>query len=659
MRKILLAASLAAATTCGAADEQIPIESFFKLAQYSAMAISPDGVHIAALAPVNGRQNLVVLDLEHKKGAPLTQLGDRDIVFFAWLNSKRLLVQTGKLGVRDDDARGGGLYAVDVDGSNDRRIAEGGDELAFTGIRTTFTDTSLVRTLPDSDDIIAVETLVEEHKVTPGALVRINTRSARRTNVSGTKPDAGDNELWVADNKGVARAFVAQSNSKVRIWYRAGENAPWVKLDEFGALSEGQWQPLALAEDDKTLLVGSHRGHDKEAIVRYDPEKKTFGEVVASHPQVDLSTLVDDPATGAVVGVLYDADRAGVAWFDEKLASVQVALDKALAGAVNGFSWSNDRQRFVIRSRSDVNPGSFYYFDRANGKLQWLADRMPWIDPKKMSPMTPVRYKARDGLEIPAYLTIPRGSSGKNLPMVAVIHGGPWIPGDEWGFDREVQFLASRGYAVLQPNYRGTTRYGWKHFTASFKQWGLAMQDDITDGVQWAIEQGYRRFQTRLHLRGKLWRLRDDDGRDQDARPIQVRHQLRGRHRPRPLRDRDVVGLRLLAGPRPRDEGHVRRYRERRGATQGHVPRPSRLPHQGAGDDGLRRGRRARGARARHAHEGRHGKRGTTSRVDDRRGRGPRLSADGEPGDVLRSHGKIPRQVHRPRREVTASPGGP
>lgn len=491
MRKILLAASLAAATTCGAADEQIPIESFFKLAQYSAMAISPDGVHIAALAPVNGRQNLVVLDLEHKKGAPLTQLGDRDIVFFAWLNSKRLLVQTGKLGVRDDDARGGGLYAVDVDGSNDRRIAEGGDELAFTGIRTTFTDTSLVRTLPDSDDIIAVETLVEEHKVTPGALVRINTRSARRTNVSGTKPDAGDNELWVADNKGVARAFVAQSNSKVRIWYRAGENAPWVKLDEFGALSEGQWQPLALAEDDKTLLVGSHRGHDKEAIVRYDPEKKTFGEVVASHPQVDLSTLVDDPATGAVVGVLYDADRAGVAWFDEKLASVQVALDKALAGAVNGFSWSNDRQRFVIRSRSDVNPGSFYYFDRANGKLQWLADRMPWIDPKKMSPMTPVRYKARDGLEIPAYLTIPRGSSGKNLPMVAVIHGGPWIPGDEWGFDREVQFLASRGYAVLQPNYRGTTRYGWKHFTASFKQWGLAMQDDITDGVQWAIEQGY------------------------------------------------------------------------------------------------------------------------------------------------------------------------
>jgi dipeptidyl aminopeptidase/acylaminoacyl peptidase len=137
-----------------------------------------------------------------------------------------------------------------------------------------------------------------------------------------------------------------------------------------------------------------------------------------------------------------------------------------------------------------MNPGSYYFFDRAKGKLEWLADSMPWIDPKKMSPMTPVRYKARDGLEIPAYLTIPRGSSGKNLPMVAMIHGGPWYSGDEWAFNPEVQFLASRGYAVLQPNFRGTTRYGWKHFSSSFKQWGLAMQDDITDGVQWTVAQG-------------------------------------------------------------------------------------------------------------------------------------------------------------------------
>ncbi len=104
--------------------------------------------------------------------------------------------------------------------------------------------------------------------------------------------------------------------------------------------------------------------------------------------------------------------------------------------------------------------------------------------------MTPVRYKARDGLEIPAYLTIPKGSSGKNLPLVMFIHGGPWVDGDEWGYNPDVQFLASRGYAVLQPNYRGTQHYGWKHFASSFKQWGLAMQDDVSDGVKWAVKEG-------------------------------------------------------------------------------------------------------------------------------------------------------------------------
>jgi dipeptidyl aminopeptidase/acylaminoacyl peptidase len=143
-----------------------------------------------------------------------------------------------------------------------------------------------------------------------------------------------------------------------------------------------------------------------------------------------------------------------------------------------------------VTAFSDVLPASFYYFDRKTGKLEFLADEMPWIDPKKMSHMTPVRYKARDGLEIPAYLTIPRGSSGRNLPLVMVIHGGPWVEGDEWFWDPEVQFLASRGYAVLQPNYRGTTRYGWKHYASSFKQWGGTMQDDITDGVKWAVAQG-------------------------------------------------------------------------------------------------------------------------------------------------------------------------
>jgi dipeptidyl aminopeptidase/acylaminoacyl peptidase len=489
MKRFIALAAALAATAALAAGNDIPIQDFFKPSQYGAMQISPDGKRIAALAPVNGRQNLVMLDLEGKKAVPLTRLDNKDIVAVFWLNSRRLLVRTGTIGTRVDDSRGGGLYAVDFDGGNERLVAEGGDEMGSqVGVMGAFHAFRYVRRLPDSDDIILAETIISEHKAAPAALYRVDTRTNRRTAISGQKPDSGDTENWVVDNKGVARAFVATSQGRVRIWYRPNADAAWVKLDEFSPVKEGQWFPEAVAEDDKTLYVSSWRGRDKAAIVRYDPATRTFGDVVAAHPQVDLSNLVRTPSE--ILGVVYDADRAGVAWFDEKLAAVQSAIDKALAGNVNVLSWSDDKTRFVITSYSDVLPGSFYYFDRKVGKLEWLADRRPWIDPKKMSPMTPVRYKARDGLEIPAYLTIPKGSSGKNLPLVAVIHGGPWVTGDEWAFDPEVQFLASRGYAVLQPNYRGTTRYGWKHFSASFKQWGGTMQDDITDGVRYLASEG-------------------------------------------------------------------------------------------------------------------------------------------------------------------------
>ena len=487
MRRLAISLAAAAASLACAADK-LPIEDFFKLPQYSAMVISPDGKHIAALAPVKGRQNLVVLDMDHRKGVPVTQLDNKDIVQVFWLNDKRLMVRTGKRGVRQDDSRGGAMYAVDYDGENARKVIEGGDERMNDDSIMVWHGLNFVRRIPDTDDFIAQEHVFEQYKMSPGVLYRINSRTGRQVTISGIKPDSGDDENWVVDRKGVARVFSVASNKRERIWYRAGEDAPWRKLDEFPTLSGDSWRPLAVAEDDKSLYVESHRGRDKGAIVRYDPEKKEFGEVIAAHPQVDLSQLIY-PKT-KLLGVRYDADKVGTAWFDDGIAQVQAAMDKSLPDTVNLLSFSDDHQRFIVTAFSDVLPASFYYFDRKSGKLEFLADEMPWIDPKKMSHMTPVRYKARDGLEIPAYLTIPRGSSGKNLPLVMVIHGGPWVEGDEWFWDPEVQFLASRGYAVLQPNYRGTTRYGWKHYASSFKQWGGTMQDDITDGVKWAVAQG-------------------------------------------------------------------------------------------------------------------------------------------------------------------------
>ena len=483
----LLAFAAAALTLASrAADPLPPLEAFFRLPQYAAMRISPDGKHIAALAPVNGRQNLVVLDVPPKEARALSSFDSRDVVWFEWLNDKRLLLQTGTLATRDAESRGGGIFAVDADGGESRLLVEGSDERLTGGMRAVYRAISVVRNLPGTDDFIGEEFVYDPYTTSTGELYRINSRTGRRTSLGVGKPESTKQEEWVVDKHGIPRVQIATDKGTTRIWYRASAEAAWQKLDEAPSF-ELRWTPLAVAEDDRTLYVSSSVGRDKAAIVRYDPATRAFGEVLAQHPQVDLTRLVMDE--GNAVGVVYDADRAGAAMFDPALARLQATVDAAFPAAVNALSWSRDRSLVLVTSYSDVSPGTFYLLDVKKGRMQFLADRAPWIKPGQMAPMKPVRYAARDGLEIPAYLTLPR-NGGKNLPMIVDVHGGPWVHGAAWGFDSEVQFFASRGYAVLQPNFRGTDRYGWKHLHASYGQWGLSMQDDITDGVKWAIEQG-------------------------------------------------------------------------------------------------------------------------------------------------------------------------
>jgi len=437
---------------------------------------------------VSGRQNIVILDAKTRTPTPITGLYERDVVEIFWINSKRLIARTGKLGVRDFDYRGGALWALDRDGGDSRIISEGGmDEQTTNGYRMVGRFLDVIRTLPgETDDIIAQEYVYSADGASAGELVRLDTRTGRRTNIGVGKPDTGESESWVVDDKGVPRVQTVYSKGRARIYYRAGADSTWQKLDEFSQTAP-HWTPLAMGDDDKTILVSDFRSRDKAAIVRYDPATKTFGDVLAQHPQVDLNRLIT--FEGKPLGVAFDADRHGSAWFDSELAGIQDAVDRALPGMVNMLSWSRDRSRVLVTSYSDQSPGSFYLLDRKAGKMEWLVDREPWIKPKEMAKMQPVRYAARDGLEIPAYLTLPPGKE-KNLPMVVMVHGGPFVDGDEWGYHPEVQFLASRGYAVLQPNFRGTTRYGWKHYHSAFGQWGFAMQDDVTDGVKWAIAQG-------------------------------------------------------------------------------------------------------------------------------------------------------------------------
>jgi dipeptidyl aminopeptidase/acylaminoacyl peptidase len=483
--RFLLAFVLAAALP--ALAQPIPVADLFRRPAYAEMKISPDGQRIAALVPVNGRQNLAIVQVSPRKAEPLSSYSTRDVVEFWWINDKRILFRTGSVGVRDFDARGGGLFAVDIDGTHLRMLAEGSDEVRGGALRTHLRTLFLVRRLPGNGDaIIAQEHVYEYERNYSGGIYRVDTRTGERQLLSQGAPDSGTYESWVVDAQGVPRVLTASSRGTTRVHYRAGPEAPWTRLRE-ESVNKSTWSPLAMAEDGKSLVVSARDG-DRSVLRLYDPATKSMGEILAAHPQVDLRGVMYD-RDDRVLGTRFNADRPGVAWFDPAFARIQRAIESAFPDAATSLSWSDDRARLVVTTRSDVSPGAFYLYDVKAGRMEWLADRAPWIDPAKMAPMRAARYAARDGFSIPAYLTLPRGKE-KALPMVVIVHGGPWVDGATWGFDREAQFFASRGYAVLQPNFRGTTRYGWKHFAASFGQWGGTMQDDIEDGVRWAVAEG-------------------------------------------------------------------------------------------------------------------------------------------------------------------------
>jgi len=173
--------------------------------------------------------------------------------------------------------------------------------------------------------------------------------------------------------------------------------------------------------------------------------------------------------------------------------AVQQAVDKQLPGTVNMLSVpaQPDAQWVLVRSYSDTRPVTWRAYNAKTGALLLVGKSREGIDPARMGRQDPVRYKARDGREIPALLTLPPGGAKKNLPLVVLVHGGPYVRGNHWGWNGETQFLASRGYAVLEPDYRGSRGYGQAHYRAGWRQWGLAMQDDVADGARWAIAQGY------------------------------------------------------------------------------------------------------------------------------------------------------------------------
>jgi dipeptidyl aminopeptidase/acylaminoacyl peptidase len=292
----------------------------------------------------------------------------------------------------------------------------------------------------------------------------------------------------MTDNEGKIRIAITTDGVNSSMLYRKDENSEFKEILKTNF--KESVSPLFFTFDNKELYVSSNRHGDKSSIYKFDLDKGIETDLVFEHKEVDVYNLMKSKKRKIITGVSFYTDKQNYKFYDSWRRDLQYSLEKHLPGLEVRVSGLNKNEtKAIVSTFSDRSPGTYYYYDINKDILTKLADLSPWLDPNDMSEMRPIQYKSRDGLTIHGYLTIPVGYKAENLPVVVNPHGGPWAR-DYWGFSPETQYLANQGYAVFQMNFRGSTGYGRDFWESSFKQWGKTMQDDITDGVNWLIDEG-------------------------------------------------------------------------------------------------------------------------------------------------------------------------
>ncbi|MYM82278.1 prolyl oligopeptidase family serine peptidase [Duganella sp. FT50W] len=477
------------------ADASIPIADFFRKAEFSGRPVlSPDGQNMAVLTPRNGRFVLAVINLETRASTVVASDPDWNVANPQWVNNRRLVFSINK-GTDEvlEKQTGGGLFAVNSDGSGFRKLVISMKEASGNGLP--YKPVSVLQRVGDNSNDLIVVNNERGRDADLGAsdVFRLDTTNGRMTLLTYNNPGAVSQ--WVLDHNNVIRVAssmkMEEKTQRIQqtVYLRADEKSPWTPIYK-AYLSDGkEMNPLGFDFDNQTLFVaGRFNGRDKAGVHIWDMAKNAPGELIAEHAEVDIPDgLAFDEARKKVVGVTVNGMKPERYYFDEDYARLQASLDASFPGQQVYFQWRGNHA--IVTTVGVNNVGKLYYFDTVKKSLEPLYSVKPELDGKKLSEQTVIHYKARDGLTIPAYLTLPEGQAPKALPLVAYIHGGPHAR-DVYGFDPMTQMLASRGFAVFQPQFRMSTGFGWKHHTAGWKQWGLAMQDDITDGVEELVKQG-------------------------------------------------------------------------------------------------------------------------------------------------------------------------
>ncbi len=449
------------------------IEDFFKNPEKTGFQLSPDGNYFSFLAPYERRMNIFIQKIGEEQATQITHDTDRNIGGYFWKGNNRIVYVKDSGG--DENFK---LFAVDKDGQNAR------DLTPFDKVKI-----ELIDNLEDQDDQI----IIGMNKNNPMLFepYRINIQTGEYQQIASNNNPAEPITQWITDHEGKLRIAIQMVDGiNQKVIYRAIEEAAFEEV--FTTNFKVSFQPLFFEFDNQDIVfVSSNVGRDKSVIVRYDMAKKEeIGAPLFEHPDVDVSQLMYSKKRKVLTGVAYTTWKRHFHFFDQERSDLQKELEAKLVGyEVALASSSKDESKYMIRTYSDKSLGAYYFYNKTTKELTKIVEVGPWIKEQDMAAMKPIQYQSRDGLTIHGYLSQPLGKENEPTPTVILPHGGPWFR-DGWGYHPEVLLLTNRGYTVLQMNFRGSTGYGRDFWEKGFKQWGQTMQHDITDGVNWLIEQG-------------------------------------------------------------------------------------------------------------------------------------------------------------------------
>lgn len=477
------------------AHAQVDVEPYVAENSFKDIKISPTGKYFALSVPIDGQTGLAIMDKESSKViSSLRFTRGIHVGNFWWVNPERVLISVfDSFGSRDKPAPTGELYAINADGSKKELLVGWRVQVKKTGTRIESGKKEeqvaafMIDPLPNDDRnvLISVQPFTKDPYV---RVERMDVYSGKRTQVARIPVNRAD---FTTDNKGQVRFAVgAKADNYSQLFYRESDADEWKKINderESGRIET----PLGFSDDDATAYLHVTQPEGPSAVIAMDVVSGERREIERDKT-FDPSTIFRD-GWGTPIGVRYQGGVPRVSFFDENSADARMyrSLEKAFPSQrVEMASSTADGRYKVVVTSSDTDPGSIFLFDTESKKVDFVLAQGEKINPERMAPMSTVKMQARDGLDLHGFLTVPKNTSGKGLPMVVMPHGGPFGIFDVWGFDHDTQLLAEAGYAVLQVNYRGSGNHGRAFQAAGAKQWGGTMQDDLTDATQWAIREG-------------------------------------------------------------------------------------------------------------------------------------------------------------------------